>query len=95
MGTKPKIKNIRAGKRLLQFLEETDYFERWHDLGLCVFIQHLHNQLHIDYAEYLQMRRFLYHNKPKHNKYGYWFQPGDKQARIDYLKKLLYDKRIS
>lgn len=36
--------------------------------------------------------KFLSENKPEtlYNK-AYWFKPNDKQARIDYLKKLLYD----
>lgn len=89
METKPKIKNIRAGKLLLKFLEETDYFEKWHNLGLCAFTRDLHHRLHIDRAEHLQMNRFIHYNEPKNNKYAYWFEPGDKQARIDYLKRLL------
>jgi len=89
---KPKVKNIRGGKLLLKFLEETDLWEKWSVLGLCIFARNLYRRCHIDTNQYSQVSRFIYYNNPNKNQYSaYWFKIGDKQARINHLRKLLYD----
>ena len=89
---KPKVKNIRGGKLLLKFLEETDLWEWWDSTGLCLFAKKLYERCQIDSNQYSQVWRFMYYNNPNKSPYSvYWFKMGDKQARINHLRKLLYD----
>lgn len=92
MGTKSKIKNIRGGKLLLKHFESLDWFEKYNIGGLCSFASYLLGKSKINVKQYYEIMNFLYYNKPKESYSGaYWFKPNDKQARIDYLKQLLYD----
>lgn len=94
METKSKIKGIRGGKLLLKYLESLDWLERFDIRGLCAFAVHLLRYLIINDKQYDEIMKFIHENSPK-TKYneGYWFKPRDKQARIDYLKQVLYGNK--
>lgn len=90
-------KKRRLVKKLLYYLEETNLWDECKCMGLCSFIMHLklynlissktHIELLLLLHDYHPMEIFpLEHN----NSYrAYWFPMGDKQPRIDYLKRLL------
>lgn len=62
--------------------------------GLCSFAYHLLKYSRINDKQYDEIIDFIFENKPKtpYNE-AYWFKPGDKQVRIDYLKQLLYGSK--
>lgn len=92
MMTKSKIKNIRGGKLLLKHLESSDLFEIGGIKGLCSFALHLLKYSRINDEQHTEVMKFISENEPETlYSENYWFKPRDKQARIDYLRKLLYD----
>lgn len=81
-------------KILLHYLENTDYWETYYCTGLCDFVGVLNKET--KWAKFPGickiMLNFINSNFPK-NSYGvFWFEPTDKQVRIDYLKKLLNEE---
>ena len=84
-------------KTLLHYLENTDYWEAFESQGLCGFVSKLYSKYLISQNMYNAFYAFEYFYRPKDlfplefntDYYPYWFPAGNKQLRIDYLKRLL------
>ena len=69
---------------LLELLEK---YPVYFDTGLCSFIGILNHKGIIDYNTYFILKSWIIENPPKvKHELAYWFKPGDKKARIQYLK---------
>ena len=74
---------------LHQYQNNPDNFIR--SAGLChatIFITVIHV---IDSVEAWELRKFIYNKKPAYcsDVYLFWWQPGEIQPRIEFLKKII------
>lgn len=89
-------KKRRLVKKLLYYLEETNLWDEWECMGLCGFVRVLRfkdlltrKELEIFYYFKTDFKPSKIYFKEYPSRDVYWFKPGAKQPRIDYLKRLL------
>lgn len=89
-------KQRKMVKKILYYLEETDFWEKEVCYGLCDFARVLRfkdllikKELEIFYSFKTSFGPSKIYFKEYPSRGVYWFEPGDKQPRIDYLKRLL------
>ena len=89
-------KQRKLVKKMLYYLEETDFWEEGVCFGLCDFAIALRlkdlfvkKELEIFYSFKADFNPSKIYFKEYLSYGAYWFEPKAKQPRIDYLKKLL------
>lgn len=89
-------KQRKLVKKILYYLEETDFWEKEACYGLCDFVRVLRfkdllikKELEIFYSFKANFGPSKIYFKEYPSRGVYWFEPGAKQPRIDYLKRLL------
>lgn len=81
-----KLYYRKTAKFLLELSEKyPDHFKT----GYCEFIVNRYNKMYINDEEYYRLRNFVRNNKPKEATDAFWFEKGDLQSRIEYLKNFI------
>ena len=81
-----KLYYRKTAKFLLELSEKyPDHFKT----GYCEFITRLYSKMCINDKEYFILYNFIRNNKPKEAIDAFWFERGDLQSRIEYLKNFI------
>ena len=85
-----KLLHIKS-KEVVLLLELLEKYPEYFNFGLCYFIRLLSRDDKITYKQHQKLAKWINRNYPKGRKKisAFWFESGNKEARIQYLKTFI------